>query len=163
MIMVHHLMICVISYLNRKIFYYFSKIILGFQNSILNFLVLKYNLRYLNFFILFPHLFIYFIINFFSYTDFGLYKWPPWHIGPKAELMAHYSRLGPRDDAPTRGSRSPGMTVRWRLDQICQCLRRLWPKASFQWAPYVIPSRVWSLCLGATNVARRNRLLRNFS
>jgi hypothetical protein len=36
--MVHHLMICLIIYLDRKLFYYFFSImILGFQNLVLNF------------------------------------------------------------------------------------------------------------------------------
>jgi hypothetical protein len=57
----------------RKLFYYFfSKIILGFQNSVLNFSTLKYNLRYLN-------LLFYFFMYLFCYYFF-LYKFWALHV-----------------------------------------------------------------------------------
>jgi hypothetical protein len=70
--MVHHLMICIIIWLNRKLFYYiFSKInpwFLNFQFSIFN---TQVYFEISEFTILFFHIFI---LLFFSYTNFGPYK-----------------------------------------------------------------------------------------
>jgi hypothetical protein len=67
MLMVHHLMKWIFIWLNRKFFYYFSKIILGFQNSDLSTIEIS------EFAILFLHIYI-LLLLFFSYTNFGPYN-----------------------------------------------------------------------------------------
>jgi hypothetical protein len=92
-------MICIIIWLNTKLFYYFfSKIILGFQNSVLKFqhssIIGDIWIYY------FISSYIYFIINIF-HTNFGPYSstkatWSSYdHLGRKQEGSSNPNGRGP--------------------------------------------------------------------